>query len=336
MGQTTNISWAHSSFGAHRGCLEISPACDSCYAREMAKRNPKILGKWGSEADGGTRVVAAEDYWKEPPKWNKQAAAEGVSRRVFLDSMADVFESWNGLMLDVQGRALLKPYLDSESQPENWIGDYLDIDGKLDRSDMQGWRPVTMGDVRQRVFDLIDKTPNLNWLLLTKRPENIVRMIESIRLDGGTTGRIAEWEDESLSGAHRYYRNNCWLGTTVENQHYANQRINELLKARILSPVLWLSAEPLLGPIDLQQAHMTQDRPDNWPEPTRVDWCVVGCESGSKARPTELEWVRSLRDQCLEKGVAFFVKQLMIGGKLRKNIEDFPSDLQIQQVPVGA
>lgn len=348
MGKTTGISWAHSTFGPWRSCVEESPACDHCYAREMAKRNPLLLGKWGSEENGGTRVVAATNYWKEPGKWNKAAAAEGVRKRVFCASMADFFEKWSGLMMDHKGQALLKPYLDSESQPENWISEPLGIDGKL-TTDLQGWRPVTMDDVRKRTFDyVIDVTPDLIYLLLTKRPQNIIRMTYGARtkLDSALKAEAGTPE------ANIWHRDNCWLGTTVETQEYADKRIPELLKARSLSPVLWLSCEPLLGPINLfdfsegvlrgpaviKSGGMTvgtADYPSEGYDDSQpgIDWVICGCESGSKARPTELDWIRSLRDQCQAAGVAFFVKQLVVNGKLRKQLEDFPSDLQIQQVP---
>lgn len=120
--------------------------------------------------------------------------------------------------------------------------------------------------------DLITKTPYLDWLLLTKRPENISKFYGSRRIP---------W--------------NIWLGTSVENQEYAEKRIPELIKND--SPVRFLSCEPLLGPLDLS------------PWLKYIDWVIVGGESGPGARPMNKEWVISLRNQCLEAGLPFFFKQ---------------------------
>ena len=170
-----------------------------------------------------------------------------------------------------------------------------------------------MSDVRQRLFALIDATPNLDWLLLTKRPENISGML---------------FDPESLNG-HKY-RKNCWLGVSVENQEYADKRIPELLKCRDLSPVLFLSCEPLLGPVDLVYPESLYP---NGPERCcsghecgclglpidppaylhesfgGVDWVIAGGESGPEARPTDPEWFRSIRDQCKACSVPFLFKQ---------------------------
>lgn len=140
---------------------------------------------------------------------------------------------------------------------------------------------------RPKLWDLIRATPWLDWLLLTKRPENIRRMLPG----------------PYFNGAPRL--SNVWLGTTVESQDYVDRA------GHLLSNPAWvhfLSCEPLLGDLDLRRYL--------WPEVHRegadrksLDWVITGCESGAKARPQNLEHVRSLRDQCSESGVAFFYKQ---------------------------
>lgn len=90
-------------------------------------------------------------------------------------------------------------------------------------------------------------------------------------------------------------RGNVWVGTSVENQQAADERIPELMKCRDLSPVLWLSCEPLIGPVYLRGVE--------------IDWLVAGGESGPAARPAHPVWVRSLRNQCHEVDAAFFFKQ---------------------------
>ncbi len=162
-----------------------------------------------------------------------------------------------------------------------------------------------MNDVRKRLFELIDQTPNLDWLMLTKRPENIWKM--------WPRKRDAHPSRQHMQGEH-CYRDNVWIGTTAENQEQANKRIPELLKCRDLSPVLFLSCEPLLGPIDLRSALWLEDQyfglRNVYPHQKRpIDWVIVGGESGNEARPMHPQWARQLRDQCQAAGVAMHFKQ---------------------------
>lgn len=89
MGAKTAIEWCDHTFNPWRGCTKVSPGCANCYAEKMSKRNPRVLGVWG---DNGTRVVASDAMWREPLKWNAAAQRDGVRRRVFCASLADVFE----------------------------------------------------------------------------------------------------------------------------------------------------------------------------------------------------------------------------------------------------
>lgn len=98
---------------------------------------------------------------------------------------------------------------------------------------------------------------------------------------------------------------NVWLGTSVENQGYADGRIEDLLK--VPAAVRWLSCEPLLEPINI---YNYLDRPGLHDVTRRIDWVVVGGESGPRARPFDLSWARSLVGQCRVAGVPCFVKQL--------------------------
>lgn len=161
---------------------------------------------------------------------------------------------------------------------------------------------------RADLFVLIRATPNLDWLLLTKRPQNIAKMLPP------------DW------GAGYP---NVWLGTTVENQTEADRRIPHLLN--VPARVRFLSCEPLLGPVDLwirpRGAGLAQGidaltgigspsltgagRLGFGPsgERARIDWVIVGGESGPGARPMHSDWARSLRDQCAAAGVPFFFKQ---------------------------
>ena len=139
-------------------------------------------------------------------------------------------------------------------------------------ADVFEWR-ADLSKVRARLWQLIDATPNLDWLLLTKRPHLVSRL----------TPWKANWPC------------NVWVGTTVENQRFATKRIPHLLD--LPCEYRFLSCEPLLGPLDLTA----------WD--TGLDWVIAGGESGAQARRTELQWVRELREQCVHAGVAFYFKQ---------------------------
>lgn len=149
---------------------------------------------------------------------------------------------------------------------------------------------------RQDLWELIEATPNLDWLLLTKRPQNIAKYIPSWWLNEGCP-------------------DNVWLGTTAENQEEADRRIPHLLG--IPAKVHFLSCEPLLGPIDLISIHVDGIRLNSlvgWMEGhgtvwNALKWIICGGESGPNARPMHPDWARSLRDQCARAGVPFLFKQ---------------------------
>lgn len=139
-------------------------------------------------------------------------------------------------------------------------------------------------EARVRLLGLILATPHLDWLLLTKRPENIKPILQAIPISGGETAWDM-WNEFT----------NVRTGTSVENQEQANKRIPELIK---VGGQHFLSCEPLLGEVMLARQWLPH-----------LHWVIVGGESGHGARPMHPDWARSLRDQCNEAGVAFFFKQ---------------------------
>lgn len=149
---------------------------------------------------------------------------------------------------------------------------------------------------RYDLFLLIEQTPNLDWLLLTKRPENVATIIER----------------HYRQGVGSFFERNphVWVGTSVENQEQADKRIPELLE--VPAKVRFLSMEPLLGPVDLSWGLMPQFAADDFRhEPWRngVEWVIVGGESGPHARPMRESWVLSIAGQCKAAEVPFFFKQ---------------------------
>ena len=134
---------------------------------------------------------------------------------------------------------------------------------------------------RDQLWTLIEGTPHLDWLLLTKRPQNVAGLVP--------------WADS--------WPDNVWLGATAENQHWLDQRMPALTS--LAARVLFLSCEPLLGPIDLSRWIDGANRGEH----RHIDWLIAGGESGHRARPMHPEWLTSLRDQCVDAKINFHFKQ---------------------------
>jgi protein gp37 len=149
---------------------------------------------------------------------------------------------------------------------------------------------------RLELFELIAKTPNLDWLILTKRPKTMAIFFESNNVP-----------------------DNVWLGVTTENQRTANTRIPILLQ--IPATVYWISAEPLLELIDF----------GIWLN--RINWIIIGSESGPQRRPIQLEKAQNIVNQCQNASVSVFVKQLPIDGKVSKNLAEWPKQLRVREFP---
>ena len=162
-----------------------------------------------------------------------------------------------------------------------------------------------------RVWKLIQDTPYLDWLLLTKRPGLMHEHLEDMQI-------------------HLTDHSNVWIGVTIENDAELAYRIREMFDQRsyVASygnrhqplPQVFLSLEPLLSSIILPRHILTH-----------IDGVIVGGESGPKARPMDPNWARSIRDQCAAAGVKFFMKQM--SGKTPKEREAIPPDLNIKELP---
>lgn len=135
--------------------------------------------------------------------------------------------------------------------------------------------------IRVDLWKLIESTKSLDWLLLTKRPEQMTRL------------SAPSWKDR--------WPDHVWAGTTTENQKWLEKCLGHLLA--VPAKVRFLSVEPIVGPVDFA------GKLDG------IHWVIVGAESGHGARPMDYDWVRSIRDQTKEAGAAFFYKQAIIDGK---------------------
>ena len=172
---------------------------------------------------------------------------------------------------------------------------------------------LSMGDVfedrrdldrpRDRLYGLVEATPWLDWLLLTKRIENADRLLP----------RRWSYAGYDIPPTRPPFPRNVWIGISAENQVEFDGRwpVLEWVGRMWCVPVLFISAEPLLGPIDMR-VYLTEpieNDDDGTLEIRGIDWVITGGESGPKARPMHPDWARSIRDQCIEAEVPFLFKQ---------------------------
>lgn len=159
-------------------------------------------------------------------------------------------------------------------------------------SDVFEWRS-DLDAARARLFDLIERTPWLDWLLLTKRPENMPHLTPK------------EWASR--------WPANVWAGATAENEEMLDFRAKHL--RHVPAVVRFLSCEPLLEPISVGPYLTRYERVDGYPRSTItrhqwIDWVITGGESGTKARRYHVQWARNIIEECDEAGVPVFHKQL--------------------------
>lgn len=270
MGAKTGIEWCDHTFNPWIGCTHAGPGCDHCYAERMSGR---FGVTWGP---GQTRKITSAANWRQPLVWDRKAARDGMRRRVFCASLADVFD---------------------HEAPDEW---------------------------RERLWSLIDATPHLDWLLLTKRIGNADKMIPRYAFERPERGVVA--------------RHNVWLGATACNQEEANRDIPKLLA--VPAAVRFVSYEPALGLVNFGAwlyrrgslllgpgLYGGDDKP-------RLNWIIAGAESGPGARPAHSDWFRQVRGDCKAAGVPFFMKQLSgLGGRPIKDMADFPADLRVREYP---
>lgn len=327
MADHTHIEWTDATWNPVRGCSRVSAGCQHCYAERVAARfsgagqpyegliHPKTKGWKGV-------VKLVPEALQIPWRWSRP-------RRIFVNSMSDLFHpevpfeyiaavfyimahttrhTYQVLtkrperMLEFFRWALNRQPSWSDEAPEDWDNSWVQMDSDYGRS--------CMGDTISEVGGQHPAVAALGW---TPHREGASR--------GGYDNCGPGWP---------YF--NIWLGVSVEDQAAANERIPLLLQTP--ASVRWVSAEPLLGPVDLTKVYgvphnapfnavknidggsvrcvdhapgyCLADCPGRWPS---LDWVVAGGESGTGARPMHPDWARSLRDQCAAAGVPFLFKQ---------------------------
>lgn len=263
----SKIQWCHDSWNYVRGCSRVSAGCMNCYAEDVAWHR---MG-----GPGGAYEGLVEKPQGKRPRWTgkirvaQHKIRDPLARQAptvwFVNSMSDLFH---------------------EDLQDEWIDVGFAV--MLARPD-HVFQPLTKRAARMREY--IESRLESGGVPWERAAKSLCRagLMTEDQLD--TVAAAADWAQGDFDGLPGH----IWFGVSAENQAAAAERIPELL--RTPAAVRWVSAEPLLGAIDLT----------SWLR--RLHWIVAGGESGDFARYPHPSWFTSLRDQCAAAGTAFFFKQ---------------------------
>lgn len=335
----TRIDWAERVWNPTTGCTHVSDGCDNCYAAAFAhrglteshlgltttvKRHGKSLPQW----NGTVRLRG--DKLGEPLKWLRWAAKFRRTPRYDKDGHCEHCgthrEAHEGYPCP-EGFGLGR-------RPRVFVNSMSDL----------GHKAVPL-DFFAKVIATVKMCQDIEFVVLTKRPE---RLADNMRAIGGW------WQSNGASlpcESLRYASNlrdvpwplpNLTLGISAENQKAYDERIDDLLRCPAARRIV--SYEPALGPLDLSLLGTLPDEiaPGYKQACDLIHGVICGGESGGKARPTDLEWHRSVRDQCRSAGVAFWYKQMgrrvidpdghvVTLARQGRNRDEMPRDLDITE-----
>ncbi|AZO04555.1 phage Gp37/Gp68 family protein [Mesorhizobium sp. M2A.F.Ca.ET.043.02.1.1] len=337
MADKSPIEWTDATWNPIVGCSIATAGCTHCYAMKMAARieamggAPHYAGTTkkvnGNAVWTGKLALAPERILTQPLRWKEP-------RRIFVNSMGDLFH---------------------EDVPEEWIDQtfavmavtphhtYQPLTKRADRMRRYLSDPAT----KHRVYDLVCN-------LVIERQIQVVLIAPGMDERQAPPGLRVYLDQWPLP--------NVWLGVSAERQQEADERIPELLATP--AAIRFVSAEPLLGPIDFRNLRQYNPQGEPWidglrglvthggylarspaecslntrtqitpPELPSLDWIIVGGESGPDARPMHPAWARSIRDQCAAAGVPFFFKQW--GGVRSKASGRLLDDREWNEFPRG-
>lgn len=286
MADNSLIEWTDATWNPVTGCSVVSPGCTNCYAMKLAgtrlQHHPSRKGltvetKAGPVWNGQVRLN--EEWLAQPLQWKRP-------RRIFVCAHGDLF---------------------AENVPDEWIDRVFAI----------------MALAPQHTFQILTKRAARMRAYMTDRAGLLARhMIDEYLIkapDAALGGRSihARWPVVSIGNVDHpddvtmspWPLPNVHMGVSVEDQPRADERVRELL--RTPAAVRWISAEPLIGPVDFCAAGMKLNGKLDVETGERrvIDWIVVGGESGHGARPMHPDWARQIRDDAAACGVPFFFKQ---------------------------
>ncbi|HEY3661452.1 MAG TPA: DUF5131 family protein [Candidatus Udaeobacter sp.] len=283
---TNNIGWCDATGNMAIGCSKKSPGCNNCYAeRDTFARVQRHRGveTWGP---AGVRIPV-KGFAAKVRRLNKYFICD--SCRELVPAGNSVCDNQNPSKCPTGSVRRIRLFGDSNS-------DWLD----------EKWPIETLADF----LALIHECRNIDFLLLTKRPENWRKRLELCAVILGPD----DIDHNNIATRWVHFAqapDNVWFGVSVENQKFADERIPLLLKTP--ASVRFLSCEPLLGTVDIAKWLVPDECGCGGYDPAFkncIDWVIVGGESGPKARPCSIGWIREIVSQCKSAGVPVFVKQL--------------------------
>jgi protein gp37 len=292
MSKETKIEWADSTLNFWSGCTKVSAGCAHCYAESFSNRKLGNIGGWGKGAARKRHQSAfnlALQLNQKPWVCEKCGAGHANKPNDKCGNHYTPTDYHEQIMC--RGQEFHRRRVFSLS-----LGDWLDPEVPIE------WLA--------EMLDTIRRCDQLQWLLVTKRPELWSTRLREV-LDLGWKKNtvhsalhiwVADWQ------ARLVPRKNVMVLTSVENQQAADERIPALLK--IPAAQRGLSCEPLLGPVDLASGTGQAIFWRNVNDPDRrIDWVIAGGESGPGARACNVDWLFDIKDQCAEAGVPCFIKQ---------------------------
>lgn len=353
MAENSKIGWTDHTFNSWWGCVKVHRGCKHCYAEDMDNRWTRKGKKphWGPAPKFLRRMILGE--WSEPYRWNEAAKAMDRRARVFCGSMCDFFEDYPDDIMMVD-------------QQDGPICAYGKIMGRLREFPgfeervlptmpmQQGCYYWNMRALRWRTFQIIEETPNLEWLLLTKRPWNIREMVP------------AHWLHDQFKSEKARWPKNVMTGTSPCNQTTAEDSIDHLIG---VPGRHFLSIEPQVGPVDLDRwmpdevSYGQCSACQKWGDVQKIldgdlvvssecvrcahgiHWVIAGGESGPEADETRMEHLEQVYTRVVRAGIPMFIKQLgsrpTLAGKpfpitdaKGEVVLDWPERFRIQQFPL--
>jgi protein gp37 len=294
------IYWTDETWNPIRGCSRVSEGCRNCYAEKVAYR----FSGPGQPYEGLVQTQYKGDELVRLPKWN-------------------------GMILFAEDHLLdplrWRPVVDHEPTCDYYLADRKQIRNcgcparprRIFVNSMSDlFHENVTDEMRDKIFAVMALCPQHTFQVLTKRPARMLTyliaaagrladVIESMRFD---EPRRAVGPLPHLNGGDTWFPlANVHIGVSVEDQKAADERIPLLLQAP--AAVRFISAEPLLGALDIRPYLFADPERPNWARLNRLHWVIVGGESGPGARPMHPDWARSLRDQCVAADVPYFFKQ---------------------------
>lgn len=286
MSDNSHIEWTDATWNPTTGCTKVSPGCANCY---IAGTPPFRMAGRKFDEKGHIPIKFHSQRLSQPLRWRK-------TRLVFVNSLSDLFHE------DIPDAFVVRVY-------GVMVAAYWHVFQVLTKRPERRRQLLSSPEFREAVA--AEAARQINMLrgkdpLGSESSKSLAATLNLARWQSAGNGRAGR----VVSGAAA----NIWEGATVENQHFADERIPVLLDTP--AAVRFLSCEPLLGPVDLNECGglpWVEPKSDDMPyaaEWRGVDWVIVGGESGPGARPMDVAWMRSVVKQCLTAGVPVFVKQL--------------------------